>query len=158
MISNQKTLFDFIDNIMKPFGFIKKKDTWYQHTNECICFLCVGKSPYGGYYGEVLGCFLKEINQEKEEYPKYYKCNLKYGISDIIENKDLIKKVFNLENNDFENENEREIILKDLFENYALPFLKDISTKEGIKIALKKYKGLIIWMDVEMKKALSIED
>jgi len=157
MINNQKDLYDFIDKIMKPNGFVKKKDTWYFHSDECITFLCIGKSPYGGYYGEVLGCFLKEIYIDKEAFPKYHKCNLKYGIAKIISNKDLIKKVFDLENNEFK-VNEREVILKELIENYALPFLKDISTKDCIKIALHKYRGLTTWMDAEMKKALSVED
>ena len=155
MVNNQKDLYEFIDKIMKPEGFIQKKDTWYMHSDECIVFLCVGKSPYGGYYGEVAGCFLKEIYHDKDEYPKYYKCNFKCGVDIVYHDKELIKKVFDLENRSF-TANEREIILKDLLESYALPFLKEISTKQGIKNATIKYKKLINRMDFEIKKALSL--
>lgn len=157
MINNQKDLYGFIDSIMKQKGFMKKKDTWYLHTDECICFLNIGKSPYGGYYGDVIGCFLKEIYQDECEFPSYYKCNLKYYLENLTGERDLVNQVLDLENKSF-TKNEREIVLKDLIENYALPFLEEISTKQGIKNASKKYKGLTNRMNMDIKKALSIED
>jgi hypothetical protein len=43
MISKGKELYRFIDTIMIPHGYVRKKDTWYLHSEECICFLSVGK-------------------------------------------------------------------------------------------------------------------
>lgn len=157
MISNKKDLYKLINSILKPSGFTQKGDTWYLHTDECICFLNIGKSPYGGYYGDVIGCFLKEINQDKGEFPSYYKCNLKYYLENLTGERDLVNRVLDLENKSF-TKNEREIVLKDLIENYALPFLEEIGTRQGIKNASKKYKGLTKRMNVDIKKALSIED
>lgn len=156
MISNGRELYDFIDKIIKPLGFIRKKNTWYLHTSDCICFLVIEKSPYGGYYEDLLGCFLKEIYDEWDEFPKYYKNNLKYGISDLTK-EEIVRKAFDLEKEKFDDD-EREMLIKDLIENYAILFLNDVSTKEGIKHAVQKYKGLKNRMDLKIKKALSIED
>jgi len=128
MISNQKELYAHIDKILKPYGYIRKKETWYLHTEECICFLTIGKSPFGGRYDNVMGCFLKELYDSTDMFPKYYKNDLKFGIGDIA-NKELVKKVLDLENRDFI-DTAREETIKDLIENYIIPFLKDVSTKE----------------------------
>jgi hypothetical protein len=154
MIANGKTLFDFIDNILNREGFTKKKDTWYKTTEECICFFSVGKSPYGGYYDHVMGCFLKELNTSGREYPVYYKSDLKFGL-DLLADKELVKRVLDLENNEFK-ENEREFLLKELMEMYLIPFLQDVSTKDGIKAAIKKYEDLIYYIKGDARKFLSI--
>ena len=157
MISSGRELYNIIDKILKPLGYIKEKDTWYLHTVDCICYFTCGKSPYGGgEYGHAMGCFLKEIYEGKDEFPKYYKDNLRYSLSDMV-NKDLVKNVFNLEYSNFIN-NERELIITDLLENYAVPFLINVSTKNGIVNSVKKYKGLENRMDLKIKKALGIVD
>jgi hypothetical protein len=140
MISNGKELFTFLDNLLKPHGFIKKKTTWYLNTPECICFFHIEKSSFGGHYDHVMGCFLKEIHDEIDDFPKYFQNDLKYSLSDLAD-KDLVVEVLDFENKKFI-QNEREDILKDLVENHAVPFLKDISSKEGIIDSIKKYKGL----------------
>jgi len=155
MISNRKKLYNFIDAILKPLGYRRKKDTWYLHTDDCICFLSICKSPFGGYYEDVMGCFLKEIYDEQDEFPRYYKHNLVYGIDNVAGN-EIVRRAFDLEKGEFIN-NEREEIIKDLIENYVVPFLKDVSTKAGIINAVKKYKGLNKRMDLKIKKALSVE-
>ncbi len=63
--------------------------------------------------------------------------------------------MFSLNNSDYEND-EREVIITEIVAKYALPFLQDISTKKGLVDAVGKYKGLEHWMNVKMKKALSI--
>lgn len=154
MISNGKELYNFIDNLLKLYGYIRKKDTWYLHTIECICFFTLEKSPYGsGYYGHVMGCFLKEIYKEKEDFPKYYKNHLSYHISEIV-GQELVKRAFCFENQFVDNE--REVLIESLIQNCAIIFLKDVSTKEGIRNALNKYDKLQYNMKLTLKAALNI--
>jgi hypothetical protein len=54
-----------------------------------------------------------------------------------------VRRVFDWEKKDFRGD-EREIAIKKLIINYTIPFLNDIGTKEGIKQAVHKYKGLRI--------------
>lgn len=155
MIPNGKELLDFIDSILKKEGFTKKKDTWYKSSEDCICFFTIGKSPYGGYYENVLGCFLKELNDTNAAFPIYYKCDVKFSM-ELLADQELVKRVLDLENNEFKGE-EREFILKELLELYVIPFLQHISSKEGIKLAVKKYDGLIYYIKFEARKLLSIK-
>jgi len=155
MIVNGKSLFNFIDSILEKEGFIKKKDTWYKSYDECICFFSMGKSPYGGYYEHVMGGFLKELNNSGNEFPAYYKSDLKYTLENLAD-KELIKRTFDLENGEF-TEMEREFVINELMEIYVIPFLKDISSKDFIKEALNKYKGLNNRITLKAKEALLLK-
>lgn len=154
MIANSKDLYNLIDNILKPKGFVRKKDTYYLHTSECICFFSIGKSPYGGHYDHVMGCFLKAIIKVKDEFPKYYKNHLKFNIADIA-GKEIVKKAFELENKEFVKD-EREIVIKDLIENYVIPFLNDVSSVKGILKAIEKYENLKYYVVSDLQDYLGI--
>jgi hypothetical protein len=154
MIANGKALFDHIDSFLKKEGYKKNKDTWYKSTNDCICFFSIGKSAYGGYYEHVMGCFLKELLTTVTDYPLYYKNHLKYSL-DLIADSELVKRAFDLENTEFTGE-EREFILKELIEVYIIPFLQDVSTKDGIRNAVNKYDGLVNRIKVDARRFLSI--
>ncbi|MBX3254198.1 MAG: DUF4304 domain-containing protein [Chitinophagaceae bacterium] len=155
MIANQKSLYEFVDRTLKPHGFIKKKDTWYLHTKECICFLVITKSPFAGRYEDLMGAFLKEMNTDGD-FPKYEKGHLKYSFKDIIASK-KVKQILDLENNQFKGE-EREEAIKNILENYAIPFLQKISTKQGIINAINEYEDLIYRVRTSLKERLGIQD
>lgn len=154
MISNQKELYTFLDKVLAPYGYKRKVDAWYLENKECICFISVVKSDYSGRYSDSIGAFAKGALETVEKYPKCFKGHLKYNIGDIAEN-DSTEKAFDLENKDFV-AMEREQLLKQLIEKYAIPFLEDVSTEEGIRIALNKYKGLPNRTKLSLKKYLGI--
>lgn len=154
MIANGKDLYNLIDSLLKPKGFVRKKDTYYLHTSECLCFFSIGKSPFGGHYDHVMGCFLREILKLKDEFPKYYKNHLKFNIADIA-SKEIVKRAFDLENKEFVKD-EREIIIKDLIKNCVIPFLSDVSSVKGIMKALKKYKDLKYYVVSDLQDYLGI--
>jgi hypothetical protein len=134
MINNGKELLNLLDGIYKSHGFIKKKDAWYLHTKECICFFSIGKSPFGGHYDHVMGAFLKEIDDYgNDDFPKYNLCHLKYHLGEIVK-VNQIKKVFDLENKSFTGD-EREAEIIRIVSKYVIPFLIDVSTIKGIKSA-----------------------
>ncbi|MFT3948783.1 MAG: DUF4304 domain-containing protein [Agriterribacter sp.] len=155
MIVNQKQLYKCIDEILKPNGFIRKKDTWYLHTTECICFIIFAKSPYAGRYGELMGVFLKEINNEGD-FPSYEKAHLKYNIKWLMDS-EKVKQILNLENNEFK-DNERENAIRNILENYAIPFIRKLSTKQGIINAISEYDDLVYYARLSLKEKLDISD
>ena len=154
MIANGTDIYYLIDSILKPRGFVRKKDTYYLHTLECICFFSIGKSPFGGHYDHVMGCFVKAIMKEKNEFPKYYKSHLKFNIADIA-GKEVVKKVFDLENKEFVKD-ERERAIRNLIENYLIPFLDDISSVTKILKAIKKYGDLKYYVVSDLQDYLGI--
>ena len=141
MLNNTKELYIFLDKIFVAHGFCRKKDTFYFSTDECICFFTIVKSSLSGHYDHVMGCFFKEIMIDKDDFPKYYKNHLKFSLTHLA-NRNIVKQVFDFENHSYKYD-EREKIIKKLIEEKALPFLKDISTKEGILKAVDKYKDLV---------------
>jgi len=156
MLANGAELYKFLDGLFYPHGFVRKKDTWYLNSNECIVFFHTSKSPFSGHYDHVMGCFYKKVYTDSNNFPKYYKSNLKQGIDNFVEKK-KVKMALDMEDNSFKGQ-EREELLKNLVEVYVIPFLIEISTEEGIRKAVEKKPTLKHYMDAETKDALSISE
>jgi len=120
MLSNTKELYTFLGKLFIPHGFCRKKDTYYLSTDECICFFSIGKSSLGGNYDHMMGCFLKELMIDKDDFPKYNMNHLKFSLRELA-NRKIVKQVFDFENHAYKNE-EREKVIKDLIEKKTLPF------------------------------------
>ena len=142
-----------INNFLKPLGFTKKGNTWYLDTDECICFFYFGKN-YLGKIDHLMGCFLKEIMEEKNKFPKYHSCHLRYILDFFDKTQNTQNTILNLENKDFDSEREEKF--DDLMINNAIPFLLLISSKIGIKKAVKKYPKTKLYMFIPIKKAIGI--
>ena len=154
MLNNSKELYIFLDKLFFPQGFCRKKDTYYFTTDECICFFSIGKSSLGGHYDHVMGCFLKKLMINEDNFPKYNMNHLKFSLRELA-NRKIVKQVFDFENHEYKND-EREKVIKNLIEKKALPFLKEISTQKGILDAVEKYKDLKYWMKGDLGSYLNI--
>lgn len=152
MIANKKNLYDIVDSILKPQGYINKKDCWYLHTEECICFFLLEKSPFAGRYEDLMGCFVKNIFESTDKFPKYYKKNLGYALEFFI-GKDRARDLFDLESENCSKE-EREAEIKSVLINYVLTFLNDVSSEKRILSSIKKYKDLIYYIDGDLSDYL----
>lgn len=130
MIYSGKQLFALLDSILKREGFKRKNDTYYLNTKDCICFFTINKSRYHDkdFYDHVMGCFVKDLQIEKTEFPKFYTSHLKYTLDEFVKYEE-VKKIFRL-SNDVYKKNEREKAITDLIINFALPFLKDVGSKK----------------------------
>ena len=142
-----------IDTILTDNGYIRRKDMWYFHTDECICFFSFGKNDLGRF-DHVMGCFLKELMETNDLYPVYYKNHLKYSLN-YFQDENVNKTVFNIEFKMYKGE-EREKIIEHLIKDYAVPFLNDVSSKNGIKRAMEKYKNLIYFCPAKLLDKLDI--
>lgn len=157
MINNEKELFALVDLVLKPHGYIKKKDTWYLRTDECICFFIIRKSDFGGKYEPAMGCFLKDlIETSSTKYPPHFKNHLIYSLEYFVD-KGIINRTFDLDSKNFIKD-DREIAIKDLIEKYVLSFLEDVSSKDGILNSLNKYNMLKYWIRLPLKNVLGIAD
>ncbi len=155
MISNGSELMNLVNTLLLAEGYIKKNDTWYKNSEDCITFLSMGKSPYGGRYEQTFGFFLKDLNETGEEYPVFYKCDLKIELGYFVDS-DFVKRVLNLEVKEFPG-TEREFIISEWFDLYIIPFLRDVSSKNGIKHAITKYSDLLYYMDADAIMHLGLE-
>lgn len=157
MISNKKELYDCLDGIFCSLGYVRKRSTWYFLTEECICFFVIEKSDYSGSFGDAFGCFVKELPiSSDKEFPEYYKSHLRIGLSFFVD-KETVDKIFDLENQEFKKD-ERETVIHDLVAKHALPFLRKISTKQGIRDVNEKYPQLKYYMYASLREAIGISD
>jgi hypothetical protein len=155
MLANGSALYKYLDPIFEAEGFQRKKDTWYWHTEECICFFLTKKSPYGSQFDDVMGCFVKRVYGSDQEFPPFNKANLKFTLGDM-KDQDWVKQTFDLSDTSFKKD-ERESRLRELMEKYAIPFLKGISTEEGIRKTVKKIKDLKYNLDGNTREMLGIK-
>jgi hypothetical protein len=96
----------YLDPIFEAEGFQRKKDTWYWHTDECICFFLTKKSPYGFQFDHVMGCFVKRVYGSDQEFPPFNKANIKYSLREM-KDREWVQQTFDLSDNSFKND-ERE--------------------------------------------------
>lgn len=154
MINNQKQLVSFIDQILKPYNFIKKGTNWYLKTNECIVVFGIEKSNWGGQFGTVITLLVREI--EDSEYPKAHQCHIHgLGLELLVNNRDEFERSLDLERT-FQNE-ERESFIRTALIGYAIPLLLKVSTIAGLKDAIKEYEDLKYYITLKLKNHLGLE-
>ena len=156
MITNSKELYIFLDSLVCPEGYVRKKDTYYRDHAEFIVCYAVGKSQWGGQYGSTMGCFYKAILKKKKEFPEFYQAHVRFSLQNFVD-EGLVKRVFDLENNEFKDE-EREVLMKEFVELYVIPFLNEISTVEGLRMAMDKYKDLRYSTRTSIREALGLPE
>ncbi len=156
MITNKKDMYEFVDKLLIPEGYIRKKETYYKNNKETITIFVLDKSEFSGKFENLVGCFFKSMMEGRNQYPKYYQNNLKFTLQNIVTKSLLVDKVFDLDNNSFD-KNEREKYINDLIIKYGLPFLDLISSSDGIIEAVKKYENLFYTIDVKLRKKLKLK-
>lgn len=153
MINSVKDFQDIVNSLLMPLGFVKKKNTWYFETDDCICFFYLGTSRSVGI-GEMMGCFLKEIMEVEEKFPLCSGAHLRYSL-EYYENPEFDSTILRLDKPVFDAVREDE--LKRAIVNFAIPFLDAISTREGITETAKKIPRLKHYMFGDFRKALGIK-
>jgi hypothetical protein len=94
--------------------------------------------------------------QDDKKLPKYYESDFKFSLDDIL-GKEVVSKSLNLADQTFL-KNEREELLKKIFQDTVIPLLNEISTREGIKKVIKKHDDLKYYLTVDLKKYLGIKE
>ncbi len=125
-------------NIAKRNNFESAFGGWYKESNECIAALYLQKSNYGNYYELNIKIFIQGIFGKTYQKGK----ELKYAISAILGRQpEEYRDVFNLES-------VMECVLRkekleELFNEFIVPFVNSMLTREGIKKHALKDKDFL---------------
>jgi hypothetical protein len=137
MISNKAELTDFISSSLKPYGFKKRKNTWYFETDESISTLALTKSSWSNQF--YLDIFLIVKALLKGDIIKNSTGGeIMWRIDELYENKNELNDNLNFDDINI-HPKQREIIIKEALLNRGLPFLQGLTSINGIKDLIIKY-------------------
>jgi hypothetical protein len=118
------------DQVLKNKGFIKKGNTWYSSSNECVVLLNLQHSNFSPLYYVNLASFIRKHDDE-EKYPRESICHIRMRTPAIGENGEKYAELLDLEANI--SDEKRETSLIDMIHDCCLPNLTKLSSIDGIK-------------------------
>lgn len=116
------------NEIAKKHGFESAFGGWFKESDECIAAIYLQKSNYGNYYELNIKIFIQGM------FGEYYKKSksLKNAVSDILGRQpEEYKDTFDLESSI--ECSARKNKLEKLFNDFLVPFVNTMLTREGIK-------------------------
>jgi hypothetical protein len=125
---------DIFNQILKNKGFVKKGNTWYNSTNECVVLLNLQHSNFSSLYYINLAFFIRKHNYE-EKYPRESICHIRMRTPEIGENGENYSELLDLETSISDEKRENSLI--NMIYDCCLPNLTKLSSIDGIK---KLYK------------------
>ena len=128
-----------VDKELKSQGFIKKGNSWYSSTNECIVLLNLQHSNFSSFYYINLCSFLRKRNYD-EKYPKETECHIRTRVPNSGEDGENYLEILDLTT--LVSDEKRELLLIDMIHKYCLPYLLKLSSIEGIKELYKEEPSL----------------
>ncbi len=138
------------------FAYFKKKGfDWYIESEECICILNLQRSPSGDSFYINLAIHVKEL--DPTTHPRYYQCGLNIRLNDIALNESRYQRCIDY----FYSHGPEEIssalrIVRKYIELYAIPFLFQCTSIEGLKNAIFDY-NLNIYLGLDIRNLLKIQ-
>jgi len=119
---------DLFSETAKKNGFESAFGGWFKESEECLAALYLQKSNYGNYYELNIKIFIQGIFGEHYKRSK----ELKNAVSDILGRQpDEYRDTFDLE---LSTEDAiRKGRLEQLFNDFVVPFVNTMLTREGIK-------------------------
>jgi len=159
MKENEKFIEQVLNELLHPYGFIKKRHTWCKDYGECIGVISFERSTWGEQYWLDFGVLLKEL--DSNHFPKYNECHIggrvgelsddmrtfdrylefedknitpkeKEQIKELLKNKTDIFDLSKIEPPKYSLE-ERKAIIEAVIKNKVLPFLESLKDSNGIK-------------------------
>lgn len=119
---------NLFNEVAKSHGFESAFGGWFKESDECISALYLQKSHYGNYYELNIKIFIQGIFGEHYKKSK----ELKNAVSDILgrqpeEYRDALDLELSIEDSVRKNK------IEQLFNDFVVPFVNKMLTREGIK-------------------------
>ncbi|KIC94982.1 DUF4304 domain-containing protein [Flavihumibacter solisilvae] len=128
---NKSDLIKIISETLGDEGFKKIKSMWYLESEECFAILELEKSPWGGQFSILLDVIVKQL--DNSNVPEPINGNfISWELGQYQVDREIVKKNFDLEDDSIPLF-ERKAFIQEILKYRAMPFLKKVSTIEGIK-------------------------
>ena len=154
-LSNTKQLERALSDMLKNSHFKKKGTSWYLDGTDCTGVLNLQKSSWGGQYYINLGVSAKAL--QASPFPKESQCDIRVRLTELVENKDLLVKSLDLENQTLDPAT-RIKTLENGIKTVALAFLTETQSFQGIRELVAQRKLKTFMMNLKIKKLLGLPE
>ncbi|MBA1158656.1 DUF4304 domain-containing protein [Microvirga mediterraneensis] len=133
-----KELRQAFDARLRPHGFKRDALTWRLLTPDAVCLVNIQKSAGGGRVYVNLGILLRWIEDIQD--PKEYECHLRSRIAGLCP-PDLEPRLDTVSYTDIFSKSERLSLLVDALEQFAIPAMLGMATREAHHKFLESYEN-----------------
>ena len=143
MIESGQDIEHILAKLLKPEGFRKKGKTWHLETPDTIGVINLQRSRFSSCHYLNIGIFVKSLPELAEEFPqdrllpKSYRCHFQLRLPDLMQDREKGEALFDL-NNVGIGSAQREAGIVESIRKYALPLLKNLTSLDAIKAAIRK--------------------
>jgi len=139
MATNETELKRLLDIHLTFAGFKRKGNIWFVETSDCLAFLQLRQSTWGGgiYYLDI-GLVLKGMYTTPKMTSEHG--ILAWEVKFLLPSEDMLRRATTL-SDDSLTSTEKDAVIVDAL-RVAIPFIKRISTIEGIRAELTTNKAL----------------
>jgi len=133
-----KELRQAFDARLKPHGFKRDALTWRLWAPDAVCLVNIQKSAGGGQVYVNLGILLRWVEDIQD--PKEYECHLRARIEGFCPS-DLEPRLDAISYTDIISKSERLSLLVDALEQFAIPAMLGMTTREAHHKFLEGYES-----------------
>lgn len=143
---NQKDFRAIFASILVPEGFTSARNTFYRRLGNVFLIIDLQKSAYGGSYYVNLGLYVDEVGLTAP--PPFHRTHLMGRLESIVPKDARERLVPALDLEIPMNAEERSSIIREMMEQFGLPYLNPLATVDGIADFLspekKNYRGVTL--------------
>lgn len=137
MSSESRFIGDLIDELIKPFGFSRKRHGWYRTTDDVISVVALDKSDWGKLYSINVGVVVRRIHDAPPTH--FNECHVWIELGLRSTSTPSLREALDFENSTLPLDQRREHILSALL-NEGLTFFTDFGTTAEIHRSLRDYQ------------------
>jgi hypothetical protein len=138
MAANEAELLRLLEVHLSVHGFNRLKKMWYLETDECYSLIEVDKGTWRTFYYLELNVVIKALMTRSK--PSQMEGGLLgWNVEVLVPDPLKIRTAMSLADTSITNK-EKDTLIVTALEEYAIPFLKRVSTLEGLKEELRQNK------------------
>ncbi len=142
MNPNIQRLAQAVSPLLKQAGFKKKGQSWRFSTPETIAVLNLQKSQWGPGYYVNLGVLIRALDTHPQ--PDVFSCPLQTRLVNLLPKLHAARELFDFSNSKYDTD-EGYTEMAEVVRSYALPFLKQCDSLEGVRDAIQANPRLGLW-------------
>ncbi len=148
------SIIQLVDRVLNPYGFKRRKNTWYLDAPEIIAVVDLQKSRWGQQFFINLAFYLKSLGSER--FPKENHCHARVRLSALLDTAERAKfdQALDLEDTSF-SQSQREEVIETALRRSGLPLLQAGRSLDALRTFLTEREVPSLFLAKEARSALA---